>query len=633
MKRLLCIFVLLLLLAGCSEKPQDTTVLPTNAPTTAAPTVTTAPDPKSTETAPTEPEPTISWIETVGKPWDVEGSLVELPLSVPNGLVYSAYIIYDGDLLLWTDDSHRPDHPRTELCLIDLDSGEVMAQADIPISVTLPPQPLDDSLYLVDCRSGLIVEMDKSLQVAQQWQTEIRDGSIYMGSNATAYIHIWGEDSYVMNLETGDRQPILEENPVISHMVVQDGYLNVEYYHIDTGEVSVAILDLHTGQRMDLQLRGVSRCEYVDGTWLTVKYIDSTEYTSVECTVLSDGAEPLMADIGFQTLHLLEKDLLYKVNEEYNRLSLHDLSGKSLAECIISELAYSYGSYEVLPCKSLGGYFVVLNGNDQSIRLLHWDPSVNQPGEDIPFAPIPEPTEQELQLQSMVEALEREYGLNILVGTEASTYFYDFQVDQVTDWDRIMYGLDTLEDTLNDYPPGFFRQLRYGEVNRIEIHMVGTIYALDAQYVDSYVAFVSYEYNSIVMVVDVSIAYLDTYYHEFSHMIDRYLDWDAMNREDALFSEDIWCGLNPHWFPGYTYDYSWRQDLQDHTSFTDDYSTITPSEDRARIMQFAMVEYGGYYFEEGTVLMDKLEYYCRCIRDAFDTTGWPDELLWEQYLP
>ena len=124
-----------------------------------------------------------------------------------------------------------------------------------------------------------------------------------------------------------------------------------------------------------------------------------------------------------------------------------------------------------------------------------------------------------------------------------------------------------------------------------------------------------------------------TYYHEFSHIIDAYLAWDASKREDALFSEETWNSLNPDWFAGYSLDYSNQQTLQDHTSFIDSYSTINPTEDRARVLEYSMEEYCDGFYEDGTVLQAKLSYYCRCIRDAFDTTGWPDTVIWEQYLP
>ena len=73
--------------------------------------------------------------------------------------------------------------------------------------------------------------------------------------------------------------------------------------------------------------------------------------------------------------------------------------------------------------------------------------------------------------------------------------------------------------------------------------------------------------------------------------------------------------------------------MQDFSCFVDTYSTIRPTEDRARVLEYAMVDYGLYTFEGCATLIAKLDYYSRCIRDAFDTTGWPDMVLWEQYLP
>ena len=193
--------------------------------------------------------------------------------------------------------------------------------------------------------------------------------------------------------------------------------------------------------------------------------------------------------------------------------------------------------------------------------------------------------------------------------------------------------MDVLENALEKYPEGFFRQLRYGDVHRTEIHLTGPITATTAEYTDTYEAFVQENYDCHVMVADISLADESTYYHEFSHIIDSFLEWDAMNREDALFSEDTWNGLNPGWFPGYTWDYSWQQDVLDYNAFVGTYSTINPTEDRAMILEDAMMDYGQWTFEDAYVLLEKLEYYCLCIRDAFDTTLWPDTVLWEQYLP
>lgn len=135
-----------------------------------------------------------------------------------------------------------------------------------------------------------------------------------------------------------------------------------------------------------------------------------------------------------------------------------------------------------------------------------------------------------------------------------------------------------------------------------------------------------------LVVVDIEDADTQTYYHEISHMIDGYLEWDATQRDDALFSESGWIAHNPEWFTGYTFSYSEEAEILENGYFVDGYATIKPTEDRARVMEYAMAEYGFYTFEDAPGLQGKLQYYCSCIRDAFDTTGWPDELLWEQYL-
>ena len=624
MKRFLCILIMLLLLSGCSKNTPNTTAPQTTAPLTTAP-VTTAPETTVVDTQPTEPD--LSWIEEVGQPWDAEGALVELPVTVPNGLIYGFRMFFDGDLLLWSQDDHLVDSPRTQICVVELDTGEVLAQADISVRLTALPQPVGDSLYLFDSTSGLIVKLDKQLNELARWQTDIREANVYMDANGTAYVQSWTEDSYALNLETGEQRPILEEDPDISYVYVQNGYLRVEYYHPDNGEMFAAYIDLRTGQRQDMSLSGVSGCEYRNGTWLTFTYWDAVEYTLIP----AEG-ESLRANLGNYNLRLLEDGLLLMVNEHGTKLSIHDLTGKSLAACAISDRDNRYYSCELIPSETMGGYFVMLN-NDAAMRLLHWDPSKSQPSEDVPFATVPEPTQMQAQVESRVEELEQEYGLNILVGQETDVIFYDFEVEQVTDWADILDALNTLEDALQDYPEDFFRQLRYGDVQRTEIHLVGELISITEEYSDTYVAFVQEDYDSHVMVVDIYMADQGAYYHEFSHIIDTFLEWDAMQRTDALFSEEGWCNLNPSWFSGYSYTYSWEQEVLDYTCFIDSYSTISPTEDRARVLEYAMVQYDYDYFEEGTVLAQKLAYYCQCIRDAFDTTGWPDTVLWEQYLP
>jgi hypothetical protein len=49
------------------------------------------------------------------------------------------------------------------------------------------------------------------------------------------------------------------------------------------------------------------------------------------------------------------------------------------------------------------------------------------------------------------------------------------------------------------------------------------------------------------------------------------------------------------------------------------------------MMEMAMAGNSGD-FAPGSGRRAKLQYYADCIRDAFDTTGWPEVTAWEQVL-
>ena len=63
--------------------------------------------------------------------------------------------------------------------------------------------------------------------------------------------------------------------------------------------------------------------------------------------------------------------------------------------------------------------------------------------------------------------------------------------------------------------------------------------------------------------------------------------------------------------------------------FIEDYSRTYPREDRATIMECAMLELDAM-FVAASYRQAKLNYLCECIRDAFDTTEWPAETVWEK---
>ena len=608
MKRLFLLLLCLFLLTGCASNPPETTA------------------PAATE-GPTEPP--ISWIEELGTPWDEEGALVEVPLNIPNGLHYANSAGFDGDLLLRSVDDHRGNVRTLELCILELDTGAVTAQRELDFKGFVSPQILEDKLFLCDSQSGTVLELNNRMEIVSSWNAEPIDGSFYMGAEDTLYIHQWDGGITVQNLNTGEKKSLLDEDVYIDYFSLSGNVASVEYFEPVTGTKKTATLDLMTGQLQEVGLnKDFTNTAWRNGTWLCETYHEGSTYY-----IGDSSGSFLYADLVFDTLRLIDGNTLLRTMEDGCHISLHDSQGRALAQAQLTASPYSHVCGDLIPSEAFGGYFVLVGDYGSSNRLLYWDTTKGSAGEDIPFVPVPGPEEAQRLIQERVENIENTYGLNILVGSDTAVSFFDFSVEQITDWELVDDALDILEKALEKYPENFFPQLRYDTIRSVEIHLTGTISATNAEYVHTYEAFVQEEYDKQVMVVDINQADEDTYFHEFSHIIDAFLAWDALYRDDALFSEDGWNNLNPSWFPGYTWSYSWEQEVQDYTCFVDSYSTIKPTEDRARVLEYGMSRYGSWTFEDAPVLLAKLDYYCRCIRDAFDTTGWPDQVLWEQYLP
>ncbi len=604
MKRIICLLIAVVMLSGCSFQAEEDPFQPTQEVT----------------------EPPKPWVEEQGTPWDEEGTLSQLRLTVPGGLEYTHAAAFDGDMLLWNYDDHRQDRMTLDLCLIELDSGTVAAQREIALAGSVSPQILGDGLYLCDNLSGDIYRLDKQLKTVQSWTAKPGEESWYMGGNGTLYTFDWYGSVTVIDLSTGSRTPFLDGCEIAGFFVNGTTAMADCYLESPTDPVSV-LLDLNTGEIFRPPVEDT--CLSLDcreGTWLWSTYYDGYTYFLGQ-----DAAAIQMTDMGDGQLGFVNGETLYSIDGGSTELTLYSLDGTALAMCRFSERAHTFGSVTAVENRMLDGFFLILQGYESGIRLLFWDPDRGSPGEDLAFTAMPQPSEEEQLLNQRVTELEKTYGVNIVIGTECDLVYDSFHADAVTEYIPVSQGMDILETALSHYPADFFSQLRYGDVSGVEVQLVMNLRSVDSEgFPGSYNAFAQDLYDRHLIVVDIGNSTVDTYHHEISHVIDTYLEWDSWLREDALFSEEAWYTLNPGWFSGYSYSYAQEHALEDFDSFIDTYATVSPTEDRARVMEYAMMDYDSF---SGTdVLYQKLWYYSACIRDAFDTTGWPEILLWEQYL-
>ena len=119
-------------------------------------------------------------------------------------------------------------------------------------------------------------------------------------------------------------------------------------------------------------------------------------------------------------------------------------------------------------------------------------------------------------------------------------------------------------------------------------------------------------------------------YHQLYHLMDIHI----LSNSKIL---DQWNDQNP---AGFHYDYDYaanaRRDsgiylFQDSRVFVDTFSMSFPKEDRARILEYAMLpEMDSLFRPVG--MQAKLQLLCRSIRDAYGLTEQDGPFLWEQYL-
>lgn len=234
------------------------------------------------------------------------------------------------------------------------------------------------------------------------------------------------------------------------------------------------------------------------------------------------------------------------------------------------------------------------------------------------------------------------YGVRILIADQCDTEFSDHSADLLTNEEEVTLALDTIEYVLGQYPKGFFPQLRHEMYQYVEIQVLGTLRKSGGTAEETYISggFVTTSYyDKLVMALDaragmpgetINSILTQTMYHEFSHVIDKKLAFASVYHSEPVYSEEGWRELNPEGFV-YNETYYGTLDPQYADYFVDAYACTNETEDRACIMEYAMIQ-DASVFEGKEGLNRKLDYYCAGIRAYFDTTGWPEKTLWEQML-
>lgn len=225
------------------------------------------------------------------------------------------------------------------------------------------------------------------------------------------------------------------------------------------------------------------------------------------------------------------------------------------------------------------------------------------------------------------------HGVNIRIWTDAvAEQPQDYALSSEYQVPVIMRSLETLDQTLSRYPEGFLKEAATGTASgSLRICLVRSIEGTASGSLNSVFGLQFWDSNEdayICLAADPALE--QNLHHEMFHIIDsRVLS--------TCSAYDNWDALNPE---GFAYDYSYltnlnRQDYEltegENQAFIDIYSMSFPKEDRARIMEYAMMADNGHYFASDA-MQAKLYQLCLGIRQAFNWEESNEVFPWEQYL-
>ncbi len=310
--------------------------------------------------------------------------------------------------------------------------------------------------------------------------------------------------------------------------------------------------------------------------------------------------------------------------EEKVHLETYDLSGgKRTAAVEISGIGQVHGAV------SDGVFVWFLAGDGETDTLYRWNPAMSGCG-DAEVYTSQRYTAQAPDLQglaqcaSWAQALSDRYGVEVtldaaeMTAPEQGSLTGEYQVR------ALQNGLEALEAALGQFPEDFFLPLGMRTSGgRLHIYLVretaGAAEGLQYWFQgDAYIA------------LPIGKNTQKNFFHQVCHVLDSFVIANS-----SLL--DRWEDCNPR---GFSYDYNYEDYLkndsedyleEENRAFIDSYSMSYPKEDRARILEYALLPGNEAFFSSDT-MQEKLRLLCRAIRDAYGWKARAEIFPWEQYL-
>lgn len=561
------------------------------------------------------------------EPWDSEGVLSELVLTIPGGFSYTDCMGFRNCLLLWSNDGHREGAQVMDLCLIDPAEQSMVAHRTVQMPNPVIPQVYGDSLYLCDPKTGTVVELDRRLEILGEWTVPAAasEDAVWYAANRKLWEFSSGQPLRCLTLGEiyWSEENAQWKNVRRPEWNVYQHYLNggIVSFSCRSGEAQqIYALDLTEGTVINPP-QGYEYYYRSGNVWLGFRYDEGFRYG-----ICVGGGAMRKISPRDGTLILLQEGYLLEKSPGDQDLRLYDREGRCISVCRLWETMDGYAE-RLIWNDSLGGYLIHYRPHSGGRRLLFWDIEKGTGiGRDLKLRNVPSDANVPDALRAEANALAERFGITISVGTdcdlEQAAPYTDESCTYAADFDQVCDALDRLEQALEQYPEDFFRQMQGQFLHQIRFQFLSNYETAEGKTSGT----VLIPEESALLTFDADRMRADTVWHEVGHLVDAYLKWC-----DAGYSSEGWDALNPDWFKGYTCVEPQTLPAQDE-HFISSRATCSPEEDFAQVMEYAMSAKGARVFREKDGVRGKLEYLSQCIREAFDTASWEQLPLWEQYL-
>ena len=622
MKRNWVVLVLMmLLLCGCESPP--VLEVPTEEPTV----------PPSSVTEPTE----APGLYDPGSPMEqaTQGAVHIFPLDTRQ----AAGIRFMGEDILLFSGNHR-----TRLTRLTGDHLQIAAEVNLTCLLD-PDDPAvtvdENGITYFDPLTRELVFLDAQLQEQKRIPLNLDHlGNLGLSPDRHHLYYLTEDTLRVLDLENGanrilsqlsfpqQRLEALHRNGAVIECsaVYTDGSWNSLFFCAETGE-----LLYETPDDLELWTSGDFYFTARPDGWYQ-ELISGSDHFGPSLLV------PPGTYSGLEPIPEMRSLLLYEVSDNGTSLDCYDLESGVHSYRLILPGSYYPVSAQPNPSGDML-WFLSYDSQAQTDILCSWQLNQTATGDTASYlqSRYSRNTPDETGLAAcaaLAEELSQRHGIEIRIWEDAvSVQPWDYTLVSEYQVPLIKSCLKELDRVLSNYPAGFLEKAASETGSgRLILCLVRSIVGnTDTGALETATGLQFWDdRTNAYLAITPDHAMEQNLYHELFHILDsRVLS--------SCAAYDDWNKLNPE---GFSYDNSytanllrsdWELTTGDTQSFIDLYSMSYAKEDRARIMEYAMLPGQAHLFQTD-VMQAKLRQLCWGIRVAFDLELFPDSLPWEQYL-